>query len=137
MSGGYLLDTCALLWLLEKADLDKAALEQIDAAARNSSLWVSPISAWEVGVLSARGQLVLSMPVETWFDQILELPGVGLAELRPGIFIDSTSLPGDPPGDIADQLMVAAARAYGLTLVTRDKALLDYAARGYIQAMAC
>jgi len=137
MTGGILLDTCALLWLLEEAELDASALEQIDAAARNSSLWVSPISAWEVGAHSARGRLVLSMPVETWFDQILELPGIGLAELRPGIFIDSSSLPGDAPGDIADRLMVAAARAYGLTLVTRDKALLDYAAEGYIQAIAC
>lgn len=137
MAGGYLLDTCALLWLLEAAELDSDAREQIDAAARDSNLWVLPISAWEVGVLSAQGKLVLSMPVETWFEQILELPGVGLAELRPGIFIDSTSLPGDAPGDIADRLMVAAARAYGLTLVTRDKALLDYAAQGYIQAIAC
>jgi PIN domain nuclease of toxin-antitoxin system len=137
MAGGYLLDTCALLWLLEEAELDSDAREQIDAAARDSNLWVLPISAWEVGVLSAQGKLVLSMPVETWFEQILELPGVGLAELRPGIFIDSTSLPGDAPGDIADRLMVAAARAYGLTLVTRDKALLDYAAQGYIQAIAC
>ena len=137
MTGGALLDTCALLWLLEGAELDGAAHEQIDAAARNSNLWVSPISAWEVGVLSAQGQLVLSMPVETWFEQILELPGVGLAELRPDIFIDSTSLPGNAPGDIADALMAAAARAYGLTLVTRDKALLDYAAQGYIQALEC
>lgn len=137
MAGGVLLDTCALLWLLEEAPLETSACEHMDAAARNSNLWVSPISAWEVGVLSARGQLVLSMPVETWFGQILELPGVGLAELRPGIFIDSSSLPGDVPGDIADALMVASARAYGLTLITRDKALLDYAAQGYIQAMAC
>lgn len=137
MAGGYLLDTCALLWLLEEAELDSAALEQIDAAAGNSNLWVSPISAWEVGVLSAQGKLVLSMPVETWFEQILELPGVGLVELRPGIFIDSSSLPGNAPGDIADRLMAAAARAYGLTLVTRDQALLDYAEQGYIQALAC
>ncbi len=137
MAGGALLDTCALLWLMEEAPLETSAREHMDAAARNSNLWVSPISAWEVGVLSARGKLVLSMPVETWFDQILELPGIGLAELRPGIFIDSSSLPGEAPGDIADMLMAATARAYGLTLVTRDKAQLDYAVQGYIQAMAC
>ncbi len=137
MAGGVLLDTCALLWLLEEAPLDSEAVEHIDAAAHNSNLWVSPISAWEVGVLSARGALVLSMPVETWFEQILELPGISLAELRPGIFIESSFLPGEAPGDIADTLMAASARAYGLTLLTRDKALLDYAAKGYIQAMAC
>lgn len=137
MSEGVLLDTCALLWLLEEAKLDRAAVERIDAAARESCLWVSPVSAWEVGALSAQGRLVLSMPVETWFEQILDLPGVGLAELTPGIFIDSSSLPGDAPGDLADRLMVASARSCGLTLVTRYRALLDYAAEGHVRALAC
>lgn len=137
MSEGVLLDTCALLWLLEAAKLEPAALERIDAAARESSVWVSPMSAWEVGALSARGRLVLSMPVETWFEQILDLPGIELAELTPGILIDSSSLPGDVPGDLADRLMVASARAFGLTLITRDRALLDYADEGHVRMLAC
>ena len=59
MSDAVLLDTCALLWLLEGAELDPAALERIDTAAQGSSLWVSPMSAWEVGALSAQGALGL------------------------------------------------------------------------------
>lgn len=137
MSDGALLDTCALLWLMEGAELDGAALEQIDAAARDANLWVSPISAWEVGALSARGALVLSRPVKTWFDQILDLPGAGLAELTPGICIESSALPGNAPGDLADRLLVASARARGLTLITRDQALLDYAGGGHVRALAC
>ncbi len=137
MSEGVLLDTCALLWLLEEAKLEPAAVERIDAAARESAVWVSPMSAWEVGALSARGRLVLSMPVETWFEQILDLPGIELAELTPGILIDSCSLPGDAPGDLADRLMVASARAFGLTLITRDPALLDYADEGHVRMLAC
>lgn len=137
MSDAVLLDTCALLWLLEGAELDPAALERIDTAAQGSSLWVSPMSAWEVGALSAQGALVLSTPVETWFEQILELPGVGLAKLTPGIFIDSSFLPGDAPGDLADRLLVASARARALTLITRDRALLDYAGEGHVRALAC
>lgn len=137
MSEGVLLDTCALLWLMEGAEMDPPALERIDAAARESGLWVSPVSALEIGALAARGQLVLSTPVETWFEQILELPGMGLAELTPGIFIDSSTLPGEAPGDLADRLMAAAARAYSLTLVTRDRALLDYAGEGHVRALAC
>ena len=137
MSDAVLLDTCALLWLMEGAELDGAALERIDAAARESDVRVSPISAWEVGALSARGALVLSTPVETWFGRIIELPGVELAELTPGIFIDSSSLPGAAPGDLADRLLVASARARALTLVTRDKALLDYAGAGHVRALAC
>ena len=136
-SGGVLLDTCALLWLLEEAEFDAETLEQVEAAARTANLWVSPVSAWEVGMLTARGQLVLSMPVEVWFDKIRELPGVGLAEISPKIFIESSQLPGSPPGDIADRLLIATSRSSGLQLVTRDPKLLDYAAEGHIRAIRC
>ncbi|MDA7946548.1 MAG: type II toxin-antitoxin system VapC family toxin [Hyphomicrobiaceae bacterium] len=136
-SGGVLLDTCALLWLLEEAEFDAETLEQVEAAARTANLWVSPVSAWEVGMLTARGQLVLSMPVEVWFDKIRELPGVGLAEISAKIFIESSQLPGSPPGDIADRLLIATSRSSGLQLVTRDPKLLDYAAEGHIRAIRC
>ncbi len=137
MSGAVLLDTCALLWLMEEAEFSAPALEAVDEAARERILWVSPISAWEVGVLSSARALVLSMPVQTWFESILDLPGVGLAELTPNVYIESSFLPGAPPGDIADRLLIAAARAYGLTIVTRDGAMLDYAGEGHVRAMAC
>ncbi len=137
MSGAVLLDTCALLWLMEEAEFSAPALEAVDEAARERILWVSPISAWEVGVLSSARALVLSMPVQTWFESILDLPGVGLAELKPNVYIESSFLPGAPPGDIADRLLVAAARAYGLTILTRDSAMLDYAGEGHVRAMAC
>lgn len=137
MNGGMLLDTCALLWLVEKADFAPQALERVDAAAREDGLWVSPVTAWEVGVLAARRRLVLSMPVERWFARVLDLPGVALMELTPDIWIDSSFLPGKPPGDLADRLLAASARAGSLTLVTRDKALLDYAGEGHLRALAC
>ena len=137
MSGGVLLDTCALLWLMEEAEFSAPALEAVDGAARERVLWVSPISAWEVGVLSSARSLVLSMPVQTWFETILDLPGVCLAELTPEVFIESSFLPGTPPGDIADRLLLAAARAYALTIVTRDKDMLDYAGEGHVRALGC
>ena len=137
MSEGVLLDTCALLWLMEGAEMDGAALELIESAAREAGVWVSPVAALEVGGLSAQGRLVLSAPVETWFNQIFELPGVGLAELTPGNFIESSVLPGDAPGDLADRLMLASARSRSLTLITRDAALLAYAGAGHVRALAC
>lgn len=137
MSSSVLLDTCALLWLVEKADFADEALERVDTAAREDNLWVSPMSAWEVGVLAANGRLVLSMPVKAWFDEVLALPGVRLADLTPEIHIESSYLPGAPPGDIADRLLVAAARAHSHTLITRDRALLNYAAEGHVRALAC
>ena len=136
-NGGILLDTCALLWFLEEADFDAEAREQVEEAARTANLWVSPISAWEVSTLVARGQLVLSMPVEVWFNMVLDLPGVTLAEISPKICIESSNLPGAPPGDIADRLLIATSRSNGRTLVTRDLDLLDYASEGHIRAVRC
>lgn len=135
--GGVLLDSCALLWFLEEAQFDDEARERAETAARALNLWISPISAWEVGLLASRGQLVLSMPVETWFAMILDLPGIGLCEISPKICIESSSLPGSPPGDMADRILSATARTGGLTLITRDAALLDYAREGHIRAVAC
>ena len=136
-TGGVLLDTCALLWLLEEADFDPEARERVEEAARSANLWVSPMSAWEVGMLVARRQLVLSMPVEVWFNMILDLPGVNLAELSPTVCIESSNLPGTPPGDIADRLLIATSRSSGWALVTRDPDLLDYASEGHIRAIQC
>lgn len=137
MKSGLLLDTCALLWLVEKAPLEVAVLDRLDAAAAEGELWVSPMTAWEVGALAASGRLVLSMPVDAWFDAVLALPGVNLVDLTPAIYIDSSFLPGAPPGDIADRLFVATARTQSLSLVTRDKAMLAYAAEGHVRALAC
>jgi hypothetical protein len=64
MSADVLLDTCALLWLVERAEFAADALERVDGAAREGNLWISPMSAREVGVLSTNGLLVLSMPVK-------------------------------------------------------------------------
>ncbi|MEM8743523.1 MAG: type II toxin-antitoxin system VapC family toxin [Pseudomonadota bacterium] len=136
-SDGILLDTCALLWLLEEADFDSETLEQVEASAQAANLWVSPVSAWEVGMLVARGQLVLSMPVQTWFDKIRELPGVKLADISPKVCIESANLPGTPPGDIADRLLIATSRSSGLRLVTRDPDILSYAGEGHIRAIRC
>ena len=136
-TGGVLLDTCALLWFLEEAEFDAEAREAVEQAARAGSLRVSPMSAWEVGTLVARGQLVLSMPVEVWFNMILDLPGVALDEVSPKICIEASNLPGTPPGDIADRLLIATSRSGGRALVTRDPDLLAYASEGHIRAMRC
>jgi PIN domain nuclease of toxin-antitoxin system len=39
--------------------------------------------------------------------------------------------------DPIDRMLVATARIEGLTLVTRDRAILDYAAQGHVRALPC
>jgi PIN domain nuclease of toxin-antitoxin system len=36
-----------------------------------------------------------------------------------------------------DRAIAATAREYGFTVMTRDRALLDYAAQGHLSALTC
>jgi PIN domain nuclease of toxin-antitoxin system len=65
------------------------------------------------------------------------MPNVHLAELSPDILIASSFLPGKPPRDPADRILLATARDHGATLITRDRALLQYGAEGQVSTIAC
>ena len=130
-----LLDTCAVIWLTEKAPLAPAAVEALRANA--GATYISPITAWEVGMLAARGRLQLLIRPERWFSNLFEVPGVRLAEMSPDVLIASSFLPGKPPKDPTDRIIAATARELGATLITRNRALLDYGAQGYVAVLEC
>jgi PIN domain nuclease of toxin-antitoxin system len=133
-----LLDTCAAIWLSQDEPVTAEAQEAIDTAARDGTpVYVSPMTAWEIGLLNARGKIAMAMPPEAWFDALMDVRGMALAELTPKILIASSFLPGEPPRDPADRIIAATARAQRLCLVTRDRLLLEYARQGHIQALAC
>jgi PIN domain nuclease of toxin-antitoxin system len=134
---GLLLDTCTLIWLVAGEELAQDARGAIDSAAREQAVTVSPISAWELATLARKGRVTLTLPLERWFQAVLELPGVSLAPMPPSTLIGSAFLPGDPPNDPADRILAATARAEDAQLVTRDRKLLSYGAAGHIRALAC
>jgi len=137
MNEGVLLDTCTILWLAEDEPLGEEGHAAIAAAEKNEKIHVSPVSAWETALLVAKQRIALSLPVERWFNAFLGARGSLLAEMPPKVLIDSVSLPGDPPSDPADRVLAATSREYGLTLITRDKVLLAYGAKGHIRALRC
>jgi PIN domain nuclease of toxin-antitoxin system len=135
---GLLLDTCAAIWLAEDEPLSENAAKTIDQAGKSgTTIYVSPMTAWEIGLLNARGRLAMSTSPKKWFEALLAVPGISLTDLSTEILIASSFLPGDPPRDPADRIIVATAREHGLQLVTRDKALLAYAKQGHLNALAC
>ena len=133
-----LLDTHTAIWLTENQPIASTAVEAIDAAYQTGSmLLVSPITAWEVGLLVSRNRLSLVAKPERWFQRLLAIPGVRLADLSPDILIASSFLPGEPPRDPADRILLATAREFGATLVTRDRLLLKYGEDGQVSTIAC
>jgi PIN domain nuclease of toxin-antitoxin system len=133
-----LLDTHAAIWITEDQPLASGAVEAIDAAYRaGSTVFVSAITAWEIGMLVSRNRLSLVARPERWFQRLLAIPGVRLADLSPDILIASSFLPGTPPRDPADRIILATARDLGATLITRDRLLLQYGEDGQVSTIPC
>jgi PIN domain nuclease of toxin-antitoxin system len=139
---GVLLDTCALIWPANGNRLAPEAIAAIVDAGGARGIFVSPVSAWEVGILSrARPERPVAIGFlpdpKTWFAQIMARPGISPAPLTPEVAIDASYLPGDLHGDPADRLIVATARHRALPVVTRDRRILAYAKAGYVRAVSC
>lgn len=132
-----LLDTHVLVWLaLGDGRLRPSARRRIEDAAQEQALWVSAITPWEIGMLVAKGRLVLDRDVMDWLQAVLALPGIRLAPLEPALAVASTRLPGEMHGDPADRLIVATARRLGATLITADVALLTYGQLGHVGVLS-
>jgi PIN domain nuclease of toxin-antitoxin system len=131
-----LLDTCTFSWLMDGEPLSDASRDALLVArSSRSGIYVSPVTAWELGTLIAKGRYQITLTPEVWFDTLLAVPGVKLAALTPQLLLSSTALPGNPPNDPAGCILAATARTHGYTLITRDRLLLDYARQGHITAI--
>ena len=139
---GVLLDTCAVIWLANGDPMAPDALAAIQHAGGDGGVFVSPISAWEVGLLSRprppRRPAVSFLPdVRTWFSRFMAAPGIRDAPLLAEIAIASADLPGDLHGDPADRMIVATARHFAMPIVTRDRRILAYGQAGHVGTIAC
>ena len=133
-----LLDTNAAIWIVEDQPIAAAAREAVEDAYRASrTIFVSAITAWEIGLLVSRNRIGLSTTPERWFQRLLAIEGVQMAELSPDILIASSFLPGEPPRDPADRIILATARDLDAALVTRDRLLLAYGEEGQVSTIAC
>lgn len=131
-----LVDTHTLIWMMEELpQLGVQAAEALNKAGWENRITVSAITPWEIGLLVSKGRLQLGADVMQWIREALTKPGVQLAPLEPEIAIASTRLPFEMHPDPADRILVATARHLGATLVTADRALLEFAHKGYFKAL--
>ena len=147
MSGGgarhraVLLDTCAVIWLANGDSLSRGAAAAIVHAGLSDGIFVSPVSAWEVGMLSLprprRRPLQFLPDPKTWFARFITGPGVKEAPLTSAIAIDASYLPGALHGDPADRLILATARHMGIPVVTRDSRIIAYGRGGHAAVIPC
>jgi PIN domain nuclease of toxin-antitoxin system len=133
-----LLDTCAAIWITEGETISAAATLEINrAAAEGRPVYLGLYTAWERAMLSAKHKLTSPLTPKVWFDRLTSRPDVELVPLTSDILIESCFLPGDVHADPADRILIATARALDLTIVTRDRDVLAYSARGHVRALRC
>lgn len=132
-----LLDTCALIFLVEGDLSARAARTLGEAMTDDRPVLASPVSAWEIGQLVARGRLRIASDPARWFDRATSLPGIAMSRLPPEVLVASSFLPGTPPRNPVDRIMVAVARSMGAALMTRDRLILAYGAEGHLATIPC
>lgn len=134
----YLLDTCAVIWTAHGDPLREPAASELQEAYRSGArLFVSPITAWEIAMLAAKGKIALALDPGLWFERFCELPSIELAAMPTSVLAASTTLPGTPPRDPADRIIIATARSFGYVVATRDAKILEYGAQGHVRVIEC
>ena len=120
----YLLDTCTLLWLVaDQSKLSRSALECIDS--NDAALFVSSISAFEIGVKHRKGRLRLPMSPDAWFAGVVEFHDLREIRVDGPIAAHSTTLP-TLHADPCDRMLVATAQRYRLKILTPDPLIGRY-----------
>ena len=119
-----LLDTCTLLWLVIQQDsLSEKARQEIRKAA--DSLFISAISAFEIGVKVNKKSLAFPMPAQEWFNHACHLHGLIELSIDSEIALYATQLP-PIHKDPCDRLIIATAHKHHLTILTPDAHISAY-----------
>jgi PIN domain nuclease of toxin-antitoxin system len=129
MSDPLLLDTCGLLWLAAgHRRLSAPARRRIDSA---TLVGVSAITAWEVGLKAARGELKLPMEAEEWFEGAIAHHRLQVFEITPRIAFEANRLPWHHR-DPADRFILATARLHHMAVVTADDNFAIYGVETFV-----
>jgi PIN domain nuclease of toxin-antitoxin system len=117
-----LLDTCALLWLVEGTRISRPVLKQIQAAP---NLCVSAISAFEVALKVHSGKLTLSDPVTVWINDAMAHHGISIVPLDLDICVKAAGLP-PVHADPCDRFIIATALIHDFPIITKDERFAAY-----------
>ena len=133
-----LLDTNVLIALMANRALRPMAAAAIRAATPTGDVLVSATTAWEIGLLATRTGRSSRMFVpdgRAWFAAVIGLPGIRVLPFDAVMALDAAYLPGNFHRDPSDRWLVSSARVAGIPLLTMDRAILDYAKAGHVEAI--
>lgn len=129
------LDTCALLHLVQGRAFRPQARDLLEAAVQRRQALVPAITAVEIAQKVWSGGLHLPAAPAAWFAQALRESRLRELPLSAAAAFGAYTLPEPFHRDPADRLIVAAARRLSAPLLTSDRKILAYAATGHVQAI--
>jgi PIN domain nuclease of toxin-antitoxin system len=141
---GALLDTHTLYWLVTAAgDLSEEALLAIAANQTAATLYVSPITAWELAIASKKPphkdppNLGALTPAK-WFSKAVANTGATVIPIKQRIACAAASVPADTDHkDPGDCILIATARVRKVPIITRDERMIEIARDGYVDIIEC
>jgi PIN domain nuclease of toxin-antitoxin system len=117
-----LLDTHIWIWcVLDPSRLSRRVARAIDN--RENQLWLSPISVWELLMLTQKRRVELDEDAIAWALRTVEQLPLHEAPVTFEVAVETSALQ-LPQADPADRLIAAAAKVFDLTLVTADQKLI-------------
>ena len=117
----YLLDTHIWIWsLLEPDRLARHVAKELQNP--ENELFLSPISVWELLMLSRKGRIVLDEDAGAWIAKAFRAAPLHEAPLTHEVALATRHIE-LPHRDPADKFLAATARVLGLTLITADPQL--------------
>ena len=122
----YLLDTCTWLYLLNDPEALSDTAKDVLLPKDNYPVGLATISIWEVAKKESLGKLDLNRSCKEWLRDASLAKGIEIIPISHSIAWTSAHLPGIFHKDPADQIIVATAQIYDLTLITADKKILNY-----------
>ena len=98
MSRPFLLDTCAALWVVA-GEISQTLADALTEQRRlGAPTYISPITAWEIGLLARKGRFKSHHSPQRWFEILMGQPGAALAELTPALLMEVVLSPRFPSG---------------------------------------
>lgn len=138
-----LLDTHALYWLVSGViPLTDEALIAIGENQAAGTLYVSPITAWELSIAAQKplrqDPPQLNSTISKWFRAAVRATSAKVIPIGLRIAIEAAEVPArtghKDPGDC---YLIATARVRSIPIISRDKILRRLAAEGYVEVIKC
>ena len=119
-----LLDTHAFIWLAsDTKKLSKLAKKEIQNNA--DKLFISSISALEIGLLEKRKKLKLPLKADEFIEKALNFHKINEIQINKEIAYTSVCLP-DIHNDPFDRIIIATAQHYKMKIISKDYLISTY-----------